>query len=42
MVLLVLFASISVLGALRRVATAAEKIAAHLQTLLVAVQKTGI
>jgi len=42
LVLLVLFASISVTGALRRIATATEKTAADLEILLAAVRKTGI
>lgn len=42
LVLLVLFASISVTAALRRIATATEKTAADLETLLAAVQKTDI
>ena len=41
-VLLVLFASISVIGTLRRIATATEKTAADLEALLAAVQKTDI
>ncbi|MEC5148888.1 hypothetical protein [Cryobacterium sp. GrIS_2_6] len=40
--LLVLFASISVIGALLRIATATEKTAADMKALLGAVRKTDI
>lgn len=41
-VLLVLFSSISIIGALRRIAVATEKTAADVQALLVALEKSNI